>query len=121
MSGTLRGGASLGGTAGASGLGGGRGGAFDGGRRFFGGGGGDRGEWARSGVSRCNPTRPGAPPVPTEFVELGTRDENGRIFYSKAELMRYSGLTDRWGFPFRRCRGSARDRCRDGDGAGGGG
>lgn len=80
------GGASLGGGAGA-GVGGGAGG---------GGGSGAGGSSSGGGNSqRVNPVRPNAPPVPTEFVNIGKIDDTGRMIYSKTELLVFSGLTER--------------------------
>lgn len=86
-SGLRPGGASLGAGAGA---GGGGAGAGAGG----GGGGGGSAGGAAPSLPQCNPVRPGAPPVPKEYKEIG-RVENGRRIYTKTELMVYSGLTKR--------------------------
>lgn len=76
-------------------LGGGAG-AGGGGSGASGGSGGAPGGGASASLPQCNPVRPGALPVPKEFVALGTPDEAGRLIYSKTELMTYSGLTERW-------------------------
>lgn len=44
---------------------------------------------------RVNPVRQNAPPVPKEFVPLGSMDESKRIVYTQLELITYSGLTER--------------------------
>lgn len=82
-SGLRPGGAPLGGGAGAGGGGAGAGG-----------GGGVPGG-ATVGLPQCNPVRPGAPPVPKEFLAIGQKDESGRTIYTKNDLMAYSGLTER--------------------------
>lgn len=82
------GGASLG--AGAGGGGGSSGGVGAGGALPSGVGG------AGANVQRVNPQRTGAPAVPTEFVQIGHKDESGRQVYSKLDLIVYSGLTERW-------------------------
>lgn len=50
---------------------------------------------AAANVQKVNPFRTGAPALPEKFVELGSKDESGRIVYSKMELYTYSALTDR--------------------------
>lgn len=85
-SGLRPGGASLG-----SGAGGGAGGSFGSGGAGGGAGAGGGGP----NLQRVNPQRPGAPALPTEFVEIGHKDETGRMIYSKTDLMVYSALTER--------------------------
>lgn len=59
-------------------------------------GGGAAGGAAAPGLPQCNPVRPGAPPVPKEFLQIGQKDEGGRLTYTKNDLMAYSGLTERY-------------------------
>lgn len=87
------GGAPLGGGAGAGGGGAGAGAGAGGG----GGGGGGTGG-AAVVLPQCNPVRPGAPPVPTEFLAIGQKDDGGRMIYTRNDLMAYCGLTERWDF-----------------------
>lgn len=87
--GGLRPGASLGGGAGAGGGGGGVGGGASGGSALGSSSGGVN-------MQRVNPVRRSAPPVPDEFVPMGKKDETGRMTYSKDDLLKYSGLTERW-------------------------
>lgn len=48
-----------------------------------------------SNMQGVNPVRPNAPPLPKEFVEIGSKDESGRIVYTKMELGVYSSLTEK--------------------------
>lgn len=53
------------------------------------------GSASAGGGQRVNPVRPGAPPLPTEFLPIGRKDDAGRLVYSKSDLLLYSGLTER--------------------------
>ena len=50
---------------------------------------------AAGNVQRVDPNKRNAPPVPTEFVPLGSKDDAGRMIYTKQELLTYSGLTEK--------------------------